>query len=166
MPLTLVPVIKLHPPPLPPPTNIILYPSSLIVHSNRMLIFIYSKWTCFYLVVHIISFPKWYIAIIFYCPSMYIIPAHHPMGCPPSPWILAPLTTPSCEGLLLQDNAVSAEIRALLSSYYNDRWSTSGVHFPPPRTGLSYLLRSVKADIPQLPPPSLGLPFSKLSQLY
>lgn len=28
---------------------------------------------------------------------------------------------PSCEGLLLQDNAVSAEIRALLSSYYSDR---------------------------------------------
>ncbi|KAJ6658617.1 hypothetical protein lerEdw1_020005 [Lerista edwardsae] len=27
----------------------------------------------------------------------------------------------NCEGLLLQDNAVSAEIRALLSSYYSDR---------------------------------------------
>lgn len=37
--------------------------------------------------------------------------------------LAAPLATPSCEGLLLQDNAVSAEIRALLSSYYNDRWS-------------------------------------------
>lgn len=35
--------------------------------------------------------------------------------------LAAPLATPSCEGLLLQDNAVSAEIRALLSSYYNDR---------------------------------------------
>lgn len=35
--------------------------------------------------------------------------------------VAAPLATPSCEGLLLQDNAVSAEIRALLSSYYNDR---------------------------------------------
>ncbi|KAG5841094.1 hypothetical protein ANANG_G00195950 [Anguilla anguilla] len=32
------------------------------------------------------------------------------------------LPTPSCEGLLLQDNAVSAEIRALLSSYYNDSY--------------------------------------------
>ncbi|XP_076126494.1 rhotekin isoform X3 [Alosa pseudoharengus] len=57
----------------------------------------------------------------------------------PSPKKLAPLTpkqgslyhemvlsTPSvaapvCEGLLLQDNAVAAEIRALLSSYYSDR---------------------------------------------
>lgn len=37
--------------------------------------------------------------------------------------VAAPLAAPSCEGLLLQDNAVSAEIRALLSSYYNDRWS-------------------------------------------
>nr|XP_057926621.1 rhotekin isoform X10 [Doryrhamphus excisus] len=35
---------------------------------------------------------------------------------------MAPLATPSCEGLLLQDNAVSAEIRALLSSYYNDSY--------------------------------------------
>lgn len=35
--------------------------------------------------------------------------------------VAAPLAAPSCEGLLLQDNAVSAEIRALLSSYYNDR---------------------------------------------
>ncbi|MEQ2308184.1 hypothetical protein AMECASPLE_025647 [Ameca splendens] len=35
---------------------------------------------------------------------------------------MAPLSTPSCEGLLLQDNAVSAEIRALLSSYYNDSY--------------------------------------------
>uniref|UniRef100_A0A3B3SJ03 REM-1 domain-containing protein n=1 Tax=Paramormyrops kingsleyae TaxID=1676925 RepID=A0A3B3SJ03_9TELE len=32
-----------------------------------------------------------------------------------------PLSASSSEGLLLQDNAVSAEIRALLSSYYNDR---------------------------------------------
>ncbi|EOA92899.1 Rhotekin [Anas platyrhynchos] len=33
-----------------------------------------------------------------------------------------PAVPPSaCEGLLLQDNAVSAEIRALLSSYYSDR---------------------------------------------
>ncbi|KAI1900393.1 hypothetical protein AGOR_G00049490 [Albula goreensis] len=32
------------------------------------------------------------------------------------------LPAPSCEGLLLQDNAVSAEIRALLSSYYNDSY--------------------------------------------
>nr|XP_040051228.1 rhotekin isoform X4 [Gasterosteus aculeatus aculeatus] len=35
---------------------------------------------------------------------------------------MAPLATPSSEGLLLQDNAVSAEIRALLSSYYNDSY--------------------------------------------
>ncbi|KAG7481333.1 hypothetical protein MATL_G00065480 [Megalops atlanticus] len=34
----------------------------------------------------------------------------------------SPLPNPSCEGLLLQDNAVSAEIRALLSSYYNDSY--------------------------------------------
>lgn len=39
-----------------------------------------------------------------------------------------PLSAPSsCEGLLLQDNAVSAEIRALLSSYYSDRWSNREV---------------------------------------
>lgn len=41
--------------------------------------------------------------------------------------VAAPLATPSCEGLLLQDNAVSAEIRALLSSYYNDRWSNKNL---------------------------------------
>uniref|UniRef100_A0A1A8NQZ4 Rhotekin n=1 Tax=Nothobranchius rachovii TaxID=451742 RepID=A0A1A8NQZ4_9TELE len=35
---------------------------------------------------------------------------------------MASLSTPSSEGLLLQDNAVSAEIRALLSSYYNDSY--------------------------------------------
>ncbi|XP_056603356.1 rhotekin isoform X5 [Triplophysa dalaica] len=37
--------------------------------------------------------------------------------------MVAPLSAPaSCEGLLLQDNAVSAEIRALLSSYYSDSY--------------------------------------------
>ncbi|XP_028313536.1 rhotekin isoform X4 [Gouania willdenowi] len=35
---------------------------------------------------------------------------------------MAPIASPSYEGLLLQDNAVSAEIRALLSSYYNDSY--------------------------------------------
>lgn len=47
------------------------------------------------------------------------------LSFPTSSWLLtflaAPLAAPSSEGLLLQDNAVSAEIRALLSSYYNDR---------------------------------------------
>uniref|UniRef100_A0AAY4C1K9 REM-1 domain-containing protein n=1 Tax=Denticeps clupeoides TaxID=299321 RepID=A0AAY4C1K9_9TELE len=42
-------------------------------------------------------------------------PCTHPL--PPAPSAPAPV----CEGLLLQDNAVSAEIRALLSSYYSDR---------------------------------------------
>lgn len=37
------------------------------------------------------------------------------------PALPGPAVPPSCEGLLLQDNAVSAEIRALLSSYYSDR---------------------------------------------
>ncbi len=42
----------------------------------------------------------------------------------------------SGEGLLLQDNAVSAEIRALLSSYYSDRWSISDEKLPdPPSAG-------------------------------
>lgn len=57
----------------------------------------------------------------------------------PQPWcILLPSTSPSPssvtpasgEGLLLQDNAVSAEIRALLSSYYNDRWSNCDEKLP------------------------------------
>lgn len=49
----------------------------------------------------------------------FFFPLPPPLVVPPPP--AAPLATPSCEGLLLQDNAVSAEIRALLSSYYNDR---------------------------------------------
>lgn len=53
----------------------------------------------------------------------------------PQPWcILLPspssVTPASGEGLLLQDNAVSAEIRALLSSYYNDRWSSCDEKLP------------------------------------
>ncbi|TFJ98170.1 G-protein coupled receptor 4-like [Platysternon megacephalum] len=44
---------------------------------------------------------------------------YHEMALP------GPAVPPAaCEGLLLQDNAVSAEIRALLSSYYSDRLST------------------------------------------
>lgn len=40
----------------------------------------------------------------------------------PPPALPGPVGLPSaCEGLLLQDNAVSAEIRTLLSSYYSDR---------------------------------------------
>ncbi|XP_065606336.1 rhotekin isoform X2 [Cyrtonyx montezumae] len=41
---------------------------------------------------------------------------YHDMALP------GPAVPPSCEGLLLQDNAVSAEIRALLSSYYSDSY--------------------------------------------
>ncbi|XP_025006221.3 rhotekin isoform X6 [Gallus gallus] len=41
---------------------------------------------------------------------------YHEMALP------GPAVPPSCEGLLLQDNAVSAEIRALLSSYYSDSY--------------------------------------------
>ncbi|KAJ8404498.1 hypothetical protein AAFF_G00337650 [Aldrovandia affinis] len=41
--------------------------------------------------------------------------------------MVTPHPAPSSEGLLLQDNAVSAEIRALLTSYYNDRGKKS--HF-------------------------------------
>ena len=50
---------------------------------------------------------------------------HHTLPTPSRPSPASPLPAPSCEGLLLQDNAVSAEIRALLSSYYNDRWSNA-----------------------------------------
>ncbi|XP_021238259.1 rhotekin-like [Numida meleagris] len=41
---------------------------------------------------------------------------YHEMALP------GPAVPSSCEGLLLQDNAVSAEIRALLSSYYSDSY--------------------------------------------
>lgn len=44
------------------------------------------------------------------------------LSCPGPPALPGPVGLPSaCEGLLLQDNTVSAEIRALLSSYYSDR---------------------------------------------
>lgn len=50
--------------------------------------------------------------------TLRLLPPHSSCNTPS----VAPLSAPaSCEGLLLQDNAVSAEIRALLSSYYSDR---------------------------------------------
>ncbi|KAF3850713.1 hypothetical protein F7725_012485 [Dissostichus mawsoni] len=83
---------------------------------------------------------------------------------------MAPLATPSSEGLLLQDNAVSAEIRALLSSYYNDShltisarcrtswlggcrsWS-SAASWAPPRTGCLCLRRTTPKALAALAPP-------------
>lgn len=60
----------------------------------------------------------------FLCPCCLSVSSPH-LSVPPSPVAPAlpgPAVPPSaCEGLLLQDNAVSAEIRALLSSYYSDR---------------------------------------------
>lgn len=53
-------------------------------------------------------------------------PAHPPLPAtrsPPCPIVLSEPVAPGGpgEGLLLQDNAISAEIQALLSSYYSDR---------------------------------------------
>lgn len=49
-----------------------------------------------------------------------------PTSATPPPHNVTVLSEPvasggPCEGLLLQNNAISAEIRALLSSYYSDR---------------------------------------------
>lgn len=53
----------------------------------------------------------------------HLSPSHPHLPCAPHPTVLSEPVAPGGlgEGLLLQDNAISAEIRALLSSYYSDR---------------------------------------------
>lgn len=95
----------------------------LSLHFSYALHYIYNN-----LFLHLILYTHRIVSSYYTCAHF---PCFAPCGgfaLPLAPPLSAP---PSCEGLLLQDNAVSAEIRALLSSYYSDRWSNQGDCFRP-----------------------------------